>query len=184
MIEQAWEDPAAVARADACAQALAARADIRSLLPNLAHLPVECWTGLRDQNTPTEWGYLLPRLLRAHGGQARVHVTPLGHDLRAPYCCWAQIRTELLQHRRADPATRLPIRHRVAALRHARSAWVEALALDDYAALGEFTVLGATVGENGGQAIYRLQTHNLTALRIDPLVLLPRAARGAMRDPG
>lgn len=158
-------DPLTVARLDPVAGSLLARQDIRTWLPNLGSTGVEVVYGHRDEATPPVHGLAAIGVLKDLGYEPVGRPLDTGHNMTLPDYDWADTRAWMLEHRKPAAGGVEEVRLRVANLRFNRHAWVEVLALHDYAGVGE---VHAAVVEDDERVRVRVRTTNVAAVRLDP----------------
>ncbi|MFW5840246.1 MAG: hypothetical protein ACOCZE_06670 [Planctomycetota bacterium] len=155
-------DPATTASLDPYTLAQGARWDIRTLLPNLRHTPMQFIYGMEDPTTPPHNATTLKFLLReTFGGKAEMKGFDADHNITYPVYKWSDTRKWMLGHQRAkDPRTLL---FRTNALRHNRHYWLEIQELESY---WQIPSVMAMLQEK--QNLLILQTGNVSALSARP----------------
>ena len=154
-------DPAIIQADDVVAARLAARTDIRTVLPNLRNIATEVIFGWDDTVTPPFHALAVDMALRRISATVRSRGFDAGHNITVPAYDWADTRKWMLEH----PRDRNPreVALRVVNLRHNRADWVEVHALDDYSGIGDIT---ARFDEES--STLTVQMSNIAAVTLDP----------------
>ena len=124
---------------DRPAQLLRQRADLRTILPNLHHIPTQVVLGWQDRNTPPELGRVVAKALKYHGNkQVDLLQVDQGHNLTLPEVNWAKTREWWLKQP-AKPMLREEIISQPASLRFGRNGWLLLKAQQNYADVARIT---------------------------------------------
>ncbi len=155
-------DPATTASLDRYSLMQGARWDIRTLLPNLRHTPMQFIYGMEDPTTPPHNATTLKFLLReTFGGTAEMRGFDADHNITYPVYKWSDTRKWMLKHRRKQDPDKLLFRTN--ALRHNRHYWLEVHELASY---WQIPSVLAMLPDSQGALI--LLTDNVAALSARP----------------
>ncbi len=137
-----------------------ARWDLRSLLPNVRHVPMQIIYGYHDTTCPPLHALTVRHLVnKRFGGRAEAVGFDAGHDITWPVYKWSETRAWLLEHRRV--AVPPVVTARTASLRFNQFYWVTIGWMETY------WQMASVEARQDGDAV-DVRARNVAWLALDP----------------